>query len=50
MLIADMRQRGIAFETPSDPMNDRSFVGLVSQVYDIGGPTNIPPDAVDIAA
>ena len=50
MLIADMRQRGVAFETPSDPMNDRRFVALVSQVYDIGGPTNIPAEAVDVAA
>jgi hypothetical protein len=47
MLMADMRKRGVRFETPTDPMNDRKFVGLVSQVYDIGGPTNIPSDAVD---
>jgi len=46
-LIADMRGRGVAVQTPSDPMNDRSFIALVSQVYDIGGPTNIPPDAID---
>ena len=50
MLMDDMRARGVAFETPTDPMNDRGFVALVSQVYDIGGPTNIPADAVDIAA
>lgn len=47
MLIADIRARCIAFETPTDPMNDRKFIGLLSQVYDIGGPTNIPADAVD---
>jgi hypothetical protein len=47
MLIDDMRARGVEFETPTDPMNDRSFVGLVAGVYDIGGPTNIPADAVD---
>lgn len=47
MLIADMRARGVPFEMPTDPMNDRAFIGLVSQVYDIGGPTNIPPDAID---
>lgn len=46
MLVDDMRARGIEFETPSDPMNDRRFVRLLAQVYDIGGPTNIPPDAV----
>ena len=50
ILIDDMRKRGVAFEMPTDPMNDRSFIGLVSQVYDIGGPANIPPDAADEAA
>jgi hypothetical protein len=34
---------------PTDPMNDRRFIGLVSQVYDIGGPTNVPPDALESA-
>jgi len=50
MLVDDMRKRGVAVEEPSDPMNDRAFVRLVSQVYDIGGPTWIPPDAVDEVA
>jgi hypothetical protein len=50
MLIDDMRCRSVRFETPTDPMNDRVFVRLVSQVYDIGGPTNIPPDAIDAQA
>ena len=50
ILIDDMRKRGVAFELPTDPMNDRRFLGLVSQVYDIGGPANIPPDAADEAA
>lgn len=50
ILIRDMQQRGIKFETPSDPMNDRQFVQLLSQAYDIGVPTNVPPDALDLAA
>jgi hypothetical protein len=49
MLIDDMQKRGIQFDMPSDPMNDRRFIGLVSQVYDIGAPTNIPPDATAAA-
>ena len=49
ILMADMRSRGVAFEMPTDPMNDRKFIALVSQVYDIGGPLNIPADAVDEA-
>lgn len=47
MLIADMRARKVSVEMPTDPMNDRGFIGLVSQVYDIGGPTNIPADVDD---
>jgi hypothetical protein len=43
MLIADVRKRGVQIETPSDP-NDRAFVGQLSQVYNIEGPTNIPAD------
>lgn len=50
MLIDDMRRRGVVFEVPTDPMNDRGFVRLLAQVYDIGGPVNIPPDAVDEVA
>lgn len=44
MLIDDMRRRGIALETPTDPLNDPGFVKLVARVYDIGGPENIPSD------
>lgn len=47
MLIDEMRARKVDFETPTDPMNDRTFIGLVSQVFDIGGPINIPADAID---
>ena len=45
----DMRKRGVDFTEPSDPMNDRKFITLLSQVYDIGGPTNIPADASEDA-
>lgn len=47
MLVDDMKKRGVTFQVPTDPMNDRAFIRLLSQVYDIGGPTNIPPDAID---
>ena len=47
MLCDDMRKRGVVFEEPSDPFHDNAFVRLVSQVYDIGGPENIPPEATD---
>lgn len=47
MLIDDMGKRGVVVETPTDPLNDRSFIRRVARVYDIGGPVNIPLDAVD---
>lgn len=50
MLMDDMRKRGVVFEVPTDPMNDRAFIGLLAQAYNIGGPTNIPADFVDQAA
>lgn len=50
ILIADLHTRKVEFEMPSDPMNDRKFIGLLSQVYNIEGPTNIPPDADDTLA
>ncbi|WP_420381798.1 hypothetical protein [Novosphingobium sp.] len=50
MLIDNMKKRGIAFEVPTDPLHDNAFVGIVAQAYDIGGPTNIPADAMDEVA
>lgn len=47
MLVDDMKARGVVLDVPTDPMNDRRFIALLSQVYDIGGPANIPPDAID---
>jgi hypothetical protein len=45
ILIADLHQRGVEFEEPSDPLNDRRFIGLLAQVHDHGLPDIIPPDA-----
>jgi hypothetical protein len=50
ILIDDMKKRGVQFEVPADPLHDNAFVGLLSRVYDIGGPSNIPADALDEAA
>ena len=50
MLVDDMKKRGVQFAVPTDPLHDNAFVGLLAQVYDIGGPVNIPPDAMDEAA
>lgn len=44
MLMSDLRQRKVAFEVPTDPLTDRKFIALLSQVYNIQGPANIPLD------
>lgn len=50
MLVDDMRRRGLDVATPTDLLADGAFIARVAKAYDIGGPTNIPPDAVDRAA
>jgi hypothetical protein len=42
ILVADLHQRGIQFEDPSDPLNDRKFIGLLARTYDHGLPDIIP--------
>lgn len=46
IFFADLRQRGIAFSEPSDPISDPALIGLLSRVYDHGFPTYMPQDAV----
>ena len=45
MLIKDLRSRGIAVETPVDPMRDPSFVKTLVAAYDFGSPASYPPEA-----
>lgn len=47
MLIADLRARGVAFETPTDPVNDPAFIALLTQNYDPGAPAIYPPEPED---
>ena len=42
--VSDLRARGVAFDTPSDPMRDPRFVALLAGTYDVG-PTTYPSDA-----
>lgn len=44
VFIADLRQRGITFEVPSDPMYDPAFIGLLTRTYDHGFPTHMPTE------
>ena len=44
MLMDEARKRGAQFETPTDPLTDRAFIGMLSQVFAVNGPTNIPAD------
>lgn len=47
IFIKDLKARGIAFEVPTDPMNDAAFIGLLTRVYDHGRPAIMPPEPVE---
>lgn len=44
IFLADLRQRGITFEVPSDPITDPAFIALLTRVYDHGFPTHMPTE------
>jgi hypothetical protein len=44
-LIRDCRARGIAIETPTDPMHDTAFITALNAAYDFGGPRTYPAEA-----
>lgn len=44
--LKDMRSRGIAVETPTDPMRDPQFIRTLIGAYDFGSPLNYPPEAL----
>lgn len=43
--LKDLRARGIAVETPSDPMRDPQFIRTLIAAYDFGTPASYPPEA-----
>lgn len=43
-LVDDLKRRGVVFEVPSDPLADRAFIRLLTQVYDLGRPLHFPPE------
>lgn len=43
--IKDMRQRGLTFDVPSDPLRDRAFITLLNKTYDPGVPRLYPAEA-----
>jgi hypothetical protein len=48
-LMADLRARGVAFETPSDPLHDPRFIERLAATYDVA-PSSYPPEAPLYAA
>jgi hypothetical protein len=50
IFVRDLRDRGIEFEVPSDPITDQTFIGLLTRVYDPGVPAIQPPEPTEIAA
>lgn len=45
IFINDMRQQGLTFEVPSDPLHDPVFIRLLNATYDIGEPLSYPAEA-----
>ena len=48
--IADLKKRGMHVEEPSDPMTDKSFIKLLTSVYDPGLPLYCPPEPEEVLA
>ena len=48
ILIADLGARGERFELPSDPLTDRAFIRLLNRVYDLGAPSQRPPEPDEV--
>ena len=46
IFVDDLRARGEIFEMPTDPLHDADFITLLTRVYDIGMPKDVPADAV----
>jgi len=45
IFVKDLRERGVPFEMPSDPLHDRDFVRVLSATYDLGAPRFYPAEA-----
>lgn len=43
---SDMKRQGIAFKTPSNPMEDTDFINLLTATYDPGKPIHHPEEPV----
>ena len=49
IFLSELRARGIAFKTPSDPLHDPEFIQFLTSVFEPGPPT-IMPAIYDLAA
>lgn len=50
IFVADLKQRGVQFDMPSDPMTDKAFIGLLTSVYNVGTPLFFLPEPEDTLA
>ena len=49
VFLEDLTKRGVAFDPPSDPLADKTFIKLLNDVYGIERPLIIPPEPEDEA-
>ena len=47
IFVRDLRARGEVFEVPTDPEHDVNFINLLTRVYDLGTPLNVPADPTE---
>lgn len=45
MFMKDLREKGVQFTTPTDPLHDKAFIGILTRAYDIGIPRIYPAEA-----
>jgi hypothetical protein len=50
ILLKDLKERGVDFETPSDPLTDKDFITLLNEVYGIEQPLYFPPEPEESVA
>jgi len=50
IFMADLKQRGMAFAEPADPLTDKAFINRLTTVYDPGLPLYFPPEPEEALA
>jgi len=44
IFMADLKQRGVPFATPTEPLTDKAFIAVLTGAYNVGAPLYFPPE------